>query len=297
MQATINVAKRSIILFIICFLWLCFPSITLAVPIPKLTAPVMDQAHLLTESDRITLNQELLTFASKKGSQIVFLIIPTLGEEDIFDYSSQVFDQWKLGRKGISDGVLVVIVVQDRKIRINPGSGIEGAIPDITAKAIINQIMQPEFRQGNYFAGIYGAAHALEKLINHEELPALKKSATQENYLVYFIFIFIFLMPVFYWLERILGKTIASGLSGVLNFSLAYVLGCSLFICLVALCVGFALAYFLLLNRSGFYSDFWDGPDSGFNGRGGFFGGGGFGSGGFSGGGGGFSGGGASGGW
>lgn len=298
MQATINIVRRWMILFVTCSLWFCCSAITLAAQIPQLTAPVMDQAHLLSESDHITLNQELLTFARKKGSQIVFLIIPTLGEEDIFDYSSRVFDQWKLGRKGISDGVLVVIAVQDRKIRINPGSGIEGAIPDITAKAIIDQIMQPEFRQGNYFAGIYGAANALEKLINHEELPALKKPATQEGYLVYFFFIFIFLMPFFYWLERILGKIIASGLSGVLNFGLAYVLGYPFFICFTALFIGFVLAYFLLLNRSGFHSDFWNGPDSGFNGRGGgFFGDGGFRGGGFSGGGGGFSGGGASGGW
>ena len=128
MQATINIVRRWMILFVTCSLWFCCSAITLAAQIPQLTAPVMDQAHLLSESDHITLNQELLTFARKKGSQIVFLIIPTLGEEDIFDYSSRVFDQWKLGRKGISDGVLVVIAVQDRKIRINPGSGIEGAI-------------------------------------------------------------------------------------------------------------------------------------------------------------------------
>jgi uncharacterized protein len=139
--------------------------------IPALTAPVMDVADLLPAPEEAHLNSRLLTFSKEKGSQIVILIVPTTQPEDIFSYSFRVAETWKPGRKGVDDGVVLVIAVQDRKTHLQVGYGLEGAIPDARAKQILQDIIRPYFKAGNYPAGIDAGVDAVITLINGEQLP------------------------------------------------------------------------------------------------------------------------------
>ncbi|HVI25672.1 MAG TPA: TPM domain-containing protein [Xanthomonadaceae bacterium] len=141
-------------------------------PIPPLDAPVVDTTGTLTAAEKQQLAQQALALQQRKGSQLQVLIVPTTQPEDIAQYTQRVFDQVKLGRKGIDDGVLLVVAKDDRRVRIQPGYGLEGAIPDAIANRIIQEYMAPKFRAGDYAGGIADATAVLVKLIDGEPLPA-----------------------------------------------------------------------------------------------------------------------------
>lgn len=140
-------------------------------PIPPLTSPVVDTTGTLDATQKQQLEQQALDLQQRKGSQLQVLIVPTTQPEDIFDYSQRVFDQWKLGRKGVDDGVLLVVAMQDRRMRIHPGYGLEGVIPDATANRIIQEYLVPKFRAGDFGGGIIDATGVLARLIDGEPLP------------------------------------------------------------------------------------------------------------------------------
>ena len=140
-------------------------------PIPPLTSPVVDTTGTLDATQKQQLEQQALALQQRKGSQLQVLIVPTTQPEDIFDYSQRVFDQWKLGRKGVDDGVLLVVAMQDRRMRIHPGYGLEGVIPDATANRIIQEYLVPKFRAGDFGGGIIDATGVLTRLIDGEPLP------------------------------------------------------------------------------------------------------------------------------
>lgn len=140
-------------------------------PIPPLTSPVVDTTGTLDAAQKQQLEQQALALQQRKGSQLQVLIVPTTQPEDIFDYSQRVFDQWKLGRKGVDDGVLLVVAKDDRRMRIHPGYGLEGAIPDATANRVIQEYMAPKFRAGDFGGGLIDATGALTRLIDGEPLP------------------------------------------------------------------------------------------------------------------------------
>lgn len=140
--------------------------------IPPLTALVVDQTNTLSSTEIAQLDAKLKAFEKTKGSQIGVLIVPTTAPEDIFSYSQRAAETYKLGRKGVGDGVLIVVAKNDRKIHVYVMRALEGAIPDAYAKRIINEQMQPAFRQNQFAAGLDAATTQIEKLINGEQLPA-----------------------------------------------------------------------------------------------------------------------------
>ncbi len=268
------------------------------VPVPPLKSRVTDQTNTLSETEKRNLESKLSSFEQSKGSQVAVLMIPTTGDETIEQYGIRVADTWKIGREGVDDGVIFLVAMQDRKMRIEVGYGVEGAIPDALAKRIISQIVTPEFRAGHFYDGINDGVDAIISLVNGEELPV----ATQQQRSVSGKS-----MPKFSYLFIILGLIIFGVINSILRSKLGKVSGslitAGLIFVLFWLIVNVTVAIFatvilsLIFNiphgggRGGGYHG------GGFYGGGGFSSGGGFSGGGFSGGGGGFGGGGASGGW
>jgi uncharacterized protein len=138
---------------------------------PPLDSPVVDTTGTLDAASKQQLEQQALALQQRKGSQLQILLVATTQPESIEQYTQRVFDQWKLGRKGVDDAVLLVVAKDDRAVRIQPGYGLEGAIPDITAGRVIREYLAPKFRQGDYAGGLIDATAQLVKLIDGEPLP------------------------------------------------------------------------------------------------------------------------------
>ncbi|PIT46354.1 TPM domain-containing protein [Snodgrassella alvi] len=274
-------------LFLGCFFAMHLLAADGLVPVPALTDPVMDTANMLQPATRAELNQQLLAFSRQHGSQIIVLTVPAIAPETPFDYATRVMDSWKPGRKGIDDGVLLLLVRDEHKTFLAPGRGLEGAIPDVYAKRILDDVLRPQLRANNADGGVREAVNQLEKLINGEKLPA-QQSAHQESddsgSTIFGILLLIFIAGSF--LKNIFGNTLGSAIVGFLVLSFGWYSGWSLF----AAIIGAILAFIIALIFAG---NIFIGGSGG--GRGGF--GGGSGGGGFSGGGGGYGGGGASGSW
>ena len=274
-------------LFLGCFFAMHLLAANGLVSVPVLTDPVMDTANMLQPATRAELNQQLLEFSRQHGSQIIVLTVPAISPETPFDYATRVMDSWKPGRKGIDDGVLLLLVRDEHKTFLAPGRGLEGAIPDVYAKRILDDVLRPQLRANNADGGVREAVNQLEKLINGEKLPA-QQSAHQESddsgSTIFGILLLIFIAGSF--LKNIFGNTLGSAIVGFLVLSFGWYSGWSLF----AAIIGAILAFIIALIFAG---NIFIGGSGG--GRGGF--GGGSGGGGFSGGGGGYGGGGASGSW
>ena len=140
-------------------------------PVPALTARVIDQTGTLDAAQKKALEAKLASLEKTKGSQVVVLMVPTTAPEDIASYTQRVGDTWKIGRKGVGDGVLLVVAKDDRKMRIAPAKTLEGAVPDVLAARIIDETMKPLFRAGDFAGGIGGAVDQITGLINGEALP------------------------------------------------------------------------------------------------------------------------------
>ena len=139
--------------------------------IPAFDSPVVDTTGTLDAATRQQLQQQALALQQRKGSQLQVLVIPSTAPETIEQYAVRAFESFKLGRKGVDDGLLLVVAKDDRKVRIEVGYGLEGAIPDITAGRVIQEYMVPKFRQGDYGGGIVDATAQLVKLVDGEPLP------------------------------------------------------------------------------------------------------------------------------
>lgn len=141
------------------------------VAVPALQARVTDLTNTLDAARRQALEQKLAAFEQEKGSQVAVLLLPTTAPETVEQYAIRVAEQWKLGRKGIDDGVLLLVATQDRALRIEVGYGLEGAIPDAIAKRVIEEVMLPRFREGDMAGGIEAGVDSLLGLIRGEPLP------------------------------------------------------------------------------------------------------------------------------
>ena len=139
--------------------------------IPTFDSPVVDTTGTLDAATKLQLEQQALALQQRKGSQLQVLMIPSTQPEDIESYAVRAFESFKLGRKGVDDGVLLVVAKDDRKVRIEVGYGLEGAIPDIAAGRVIQEYMVPKFRQGDYAGGVVDATAQLVKLVDGEPLP------------------------------------------------------------------------------------------------------------------------------
>ena len=137
-------------------------------PRPNPPQLVNDGAHVLSDYDRSTLEQKLEALDNNTSNQIVIVTIPTLGDNDIEGYANKLFRDWGIGGKKVNNGILVLIAVDDHKARIEVGYGLEGAIPDVTAKDIIDNDLAPAFRQGNYYSGLNSAVESLSKAATGE---------------------------------------------------------------------------------------------------------------------------------
>ncbi len=140
--------------------------------IPALTSPVVDTTGTLDALQTQQLEQQALALQQRKGSQLQVLVVASTQPETIEQYTQRVFDQWKLGREGVDDAVILVVAKDDRRVRIQPGYGLEGAIPDAIANRVIQEYLVPKFRAGDYGGGILDATAQLTKLIDGEPLPA-----------------------------------------------------------------------------------------------------------------------------
>lgn len=142
-----------------------------AVAIPPLTSPVVDTTGTLDAQQAQQLQEQALALQQRKGSQLQVLVVASTQPETIEQYTQRVFDQWKLGRKGVDDAVILVVAKEDRRVRIQPGYGLEGAIPDAIANRVIQEYLAPRFRAGDYGGGIADATAQLVRLIDGEPLP------------------------------------------------------------------------------------------------------------------------------
>ena len=257
-------------------------------PISPLSARVVDQTSTLSAEQSSQLEARLAAFEQHKGAQIAVLIVPTVQPEAIEQYALRVIEAWKLGRKGADDGALLLIAKNDRKLRIEAGYGLEGALNDATAKRIINEIITPIFRKGDFPGGINAGVQAMIKVVDGESLPPPRKvnsnSGLDFDSLLAFGLIFVVFMGGI--MRTMFGRLLGAGVAGV-------VAGVIIAVALSSLVMAFAA------GASVFIFTLFCGGSGRSGGRGGGFGGGfgGGGSGGFSGGGGGFGGGGASGRW
>jgi uncharacterized protein len=141
------------------------------VPVPPLQQRVTDQTGTLTSEQASALEAKLAAFEQRKGSQIFVLIVPTTQPETIEEFAIKVADAWKPGRKGVDDGALLVVAKDDRTLRIDTRYGLEGVIPDAVANRIVEDIMVPRFRSGDFYGGIDAGVDAMIKLIDGEPLP------------------------------------------------------------------------------------------------------------------------------
>lgn len=161
--------------FLLCWS-LLFPSIAVhaQLAVPALNAHVIDATRTLTDDQRRHLNAKLDEFEKKKGAQLVVLLVPTTQPEDIASYANRVANTWKIGRKDIGDGVLLIVARDDRNVRIEVAKTLEGAIPDLAAKRIIEHAIAPRFKQGDFAGGLEAGVSAVMALISGEGLPATK---------------------------------------------------------------------------------------------------------------------------
>lgn len=260
-------------------------------PIPKLEARVTDLTGTLTAQQQAALESRLAEFEARKGSQIAVLIVPTTQPEEIEQYSIRVADQWKLGRAKQDDGALLLVALQDRKMRIEVGRGLEGALTDLVSRRIIADTITPLFKQGDFAGGIGAGVEQMIKVVDGEPLPPPDpgwSGGKDLGNLLPFLFVAVFIGSVVLRaiLGRLFGSLATGGLAGWLVWLTTTVLGLS---------VGLGVAAFLFsLVMSSLGSGRWSSSPHRGGWGGGGFGGGGFGGGGFGGGGGGFGGGGGS---
>ena len=140
--------------------------------IPALTARVIDQTSTLSAAESSALESRLSAFEQETGAQVVVLMVMTTAPEDIASYANRVANTWKIGRKDVGDGLLLLVAKQDRKIRIEVAKSLEGAVPDLAAKRVIDEAITPHFKQGRFAAGIDAAISQISALIRSESLPA-----------------------------------------------------------------------------------------------------------------------------
>lgn len=256
------------------------------VTIPALNTRVTDLTQTLSADQQQQLETKLRQFEQQKGSQVAILIVPTTQPEDIAQYAIRVVDAWKLGRSAQDDGLLILVAKNDRKMRIEVGYGLEGPIPDLTAKRIIAEVMAPKFRQGDYYGGLNDATDVVMRLIDGEQLAPPAAAPQKANGISGMLPLLLIGGLILGGILRgMFGSFFGGALTGGAIGTLAWILGGGLFLAII-----FGIVAFFVTMMGAFGL----GQLGGLGGLGGGYGGG---RDIFSGGGGGFGGGGASGDW
>ena len=297
-----NAARATLLALLMCWTFAALADVA----VPPLTGRVVDQTATLSSGDIAALTQTLKDLETRKGSQIAVLIVPTTEPETIEQYSIRVADAWKIGRKKIDDGALIVIAKNDRHLRIEVGYGLEGALTDVTTKRIIDEVITPKFKAGDFAGGVTAGVDRIIRVIDGEPLPAPEPPhwQSQRSFDPTDLFNPFLIIPVLLFggvMRSMLGRLLGSVAAG----GLVTVIGWYLFGSLLAAVLAGAIASIFVM-----FSDSITSPQPvGRRGGGGGWSGGGYGgsfsgsgsgssdSGSFSGGGGSFGGGGASGSW
>jgi len=292
-----NAARASLLALLLC--WAC--SALALVAVPPLSGRVVDQTGTLGSGDIASLTQTLKDLEARKGSQIAVLIVPTTDGEAIEQFALRVAEAWKIGRKKVDDGALLVIAKNDRRLRIEVGYGLEGALTDATTKRIIDEDITPKFKTGDFAGGVSAGVDRMVRIVNGEKLPEPEPPHWQDSGLLnidpFNPFVLVFVFIVGSALRAALGRLVGSAATGGFVGFLAWLLVGSLGAALAVGVLAFLIAAFVDLMpsggsrgtrggwSSGGSSDWSSGSSSSSS------------SGGFSGGGGSFGGGGASGSW
>ncbi len=226
-------------------------------------ARVIDTSGTLNAGQRQALESKLAAFEKAKGSQIVVLMVPTTQPEDIMSYTQRVGDLWKIGRKGVGDGLLLVVAKNDRQVRIATAKTLEGAIPDLAAQQVIDKAITPSFREGDFAGGLNNGVDQLMALISGEKLPEPVASRNRggaggsknSSWLDVLVVLFVAVPFAVRWLSALVGRKAASLATGALAGLVAWWLTASLLFAGLAavLAVAFALVASLasLAGRSG----------------------------------------------
>ncbi len=269
--------------------------------VPKLSRHLTDLTGTLTPQQVDQLDAQLVALEKRKGAQLVVLMVGTTQPDDLEGYSLAVAEANKVGRKGTDDGVLLIVAKNDRRVRIEVGYGLEGAIPDAATARIIREYIAPKFRANDYFGGINDAVGALTSLIDGEALPPPVENDRREHRGLDFGHVLLIGVFAAFFLRGIFGRTsvfVRTPLGALITGGLLWLLAATFGAAILGAIVGGVL----MMLPAGAGRSIGGGGWGGFGGwgGGGGFGGGGFGGGGgggFSGGGGSFGGGGSSGSW
>jgi uncharacterized protein len=240
-----NAAKASLLALL-----LCWASVALAVvAVPPLVGRVVDQTGTLSSGDVASLTQTIRDFEARKGSQIAVLIAPTTDGEAIEQFSLRVAEAWKIGRKKVDDGAVLVIAKNDRHLRIEVGYGLEGALTDVTTKRIIDEEITPKFKSGDFVGGVSAGINRMIRVIDGEKLPAPEPPHWQHTGLfdVSDMFNPFLLIPVFLLggvMRSMLGRLVGSVVSGGVVTLVAWFLFGSLIAAMVAGAIAFVFVLF-----------------------------------------------------
>ncbi|QIO10457.1 TPM domain-containing protein [Acinetobacter lanii] len=267
--------------------------------LPTLNAPVIDQANVLSSAEKLQLDAKIRALHAQGKTQIGVIIVPTTGQESIFDFAMRSAEQWKLGSAKQDNGLLIAVAVNDHRLHIATGYGLEGVIPDIIASRIIRDQITPYFKQNQYGQGLISGVTEIERILNQdpetaqkaaEELKERQAQALQEQQAkekTFSTVLFILIAGIIG--SFIIGNRLSASVAGATAVGAGLMYGSGI---VMSLMLGFGVFFLLFTSIAQLiFRAFLSGAGRG--GGGGGFGGGG----GYSGGGGGFGGGGASGSW
>jgi uncharacterized protein len=250
-----NAVKASLVALLLGWAFTAFAQ----VPVPPLSGRMVDQTGTLSSGDIASLTQKLRDFEARKGSQIAVLIVPTTQPEEIEQYSIRVAEAWKIGRKKIDDGAILLVAKNDRKLRIEVGYGLEGALTDVTSRRIIDDIITPKFRSGDFAGGISEGVDRMIRVIDGEPLPAppqrsQSSSGSNTNWFAFFNptnpFVIIGVLFLGNMMRSLLGRLVGSAVAGGIVGLLAWYFIGSLIFAGVAFA---AVALFTMIS-DGFHS-------------------------------------------
>lgn len=166
--------------------------------VPALRGRVNDYAGVIAQDQARALDARLAQFEQETGHQVAVLTIPTLDGEDIEGFGIRVAESWKIGKKGFDNGVILIVAIKDRRLRLEVGYGLEGVLPDALAKQIISDYIVPHFRAQDYAGGILAGTDAVLKVIKNEPLPErARKRATKQESPVNPLLMFLITLAVF----------------------------------------------------------------------------------------------------
>ena len=216
------------------------------VAVPQLTGRVVDQTGTLSNSDIAALSQKLRDFENRKGSQVAVLIVPTTQPETIEQFSIRVADAWKIGRKKVDDGAILIVAKNDRHLRIEVGYGLEGALTDVTSRRIIDEIITPKFRTGDFAGGISDGVDRMIRVIDGEPLPVPSPTVSfgsLDDLAPLFIVTLFVSIGVGGFFRAMLGRLLGSVATGGIIAALSWLILGSFALAMVLGAIGFIIGF------------------------------------------------------